>query len=410
MGSLVTGSVAQLLTFAILARGLGVGQFGVLMGLTALTNLAVQVCGLGATETMVRRVAQDHAIYPTALGHNLILTALSGLGLVIAFTAATPFFYRLSPDPLTNVATLFLLAVSNVVVVRWILLTEQIYIAHGRIRNANVANVGYALARTAAAALACLVFGVDRVATWTLWQGGCNLLVALACTAALRPLGRPRWTVLREEVRLGVLFSTPFIFQALRQNADFVVLGLVTSPEALGSYSMARRIVDTSALTGAALYRLSYPVLARATRAGLRAALPLVGGVLAASLAIAVATAAAVWVVAPFTPWLFGRGFGAMVTDLRVLCWIVVPVTIQNVAAETLGASARHAIRATLFNAGSLVGAGLTALLTSVYLVPGTMAALYAVEAAVALAFWTVIVRLVQREPPATITPRPAPG
>src|ERR1019366_3102326 len=88
--SLVVSSGAQLLTFAILARHLGVEQFGLLMTITAATSLGVQLCGLGASETLVRRVANDPAIYRAALGHNLILIGASGSVLILIFTAIMP--------------------------------------------------------------------------------------------------------------------------------------------------------------------------------------------------------------------------------------------------------------------------------------------------------------------------------
>src|SRR5437868_13087856 len=75
-GSLVMASAAQLITFAILARSLGVEQFGLFAAISAVTTVAVNICGLGATESMVRRVARDHRMYPVMLGHNLILTAI----------------------------------------------------------------------------------------------------------------------------------------------------------------------------------------------------------------------------------------------------------------------------------------------------------------------------------------------
>ena len=398
MASLLIGSIAQLLTFAILARGLGSQQFGLLMAITAATNLAVQFCGLGATETMVRRVARDPAIYRVALGHNLILMAMSGGVMVVGFMAVMPVFFQVSPTPALNILALFSIVFTNVVLVRWILLTEQIFIAHSAVRNANFANLGFALARTAGAAVACIGFKVDRVEDWAFWHGGGHLVTAGFCWLALRHYGRPRWRIMREEVKLGVYFSTPYVFQALRQNADFLVLSAVVSHEVIGSYSMARRIVDTSVLTVTALYRLSYPKLARASEHGLRAAVPLISGILVSATAIAVVTSIGVYFTASFMPRLFGRDFGDMVPYLHVMCWAMILVTFQNVAAETLGASGRHRIRAAVFNAGCLIGSATAAILSYVFLLSGTFAAIYIVEGALAIAFWVILIRIIQRE------------
>ncbi|MCE3544051.1 oligosaccharide flippase family protein, partial [Escherichia coli] len=73
-GSLLIANAAQLVTFAILARSFGAVEFGVFVSVTAVTSIAVHLCGLGASECLVRRVARDHAMYPVMMGHNLILT------------------------------------------------------------------------------------------------------------------------------------------------------------------------------------------------------------------------------------------------------------------------------------------------------------------------------------------------
>jgi hypothetical protein len=69
-GSLAAASLAQLVTFAILARALGPAEFGLFVQISAVTAIAVQICGLGASDCLLRRVAREPASYPDLLGHN----------------------------------------------------------------------------------------------------------------------------------------------------------------------------------------------------------------------------------------------------------------------------------------------------------------------------------------------------
>ncbi len=347
-GSLVLGSAAQLLTFAILARWLGVHEFSVFVAITAVANIAVHLCGLGAMECLVRRVARDRAIYPQMLGHNVILTVASGAALVLLGAVVLPFFFTLSPDPVTNVAVITLMLVTNILLVRVIVLTEQIFIAHTDFASANKVVVGFAAARTVAAALACIAFGVTSVASWAVWQFLCHVLVALLCMRAIRRLGAPRYRIVREELPQGLYFSIPFILRALRQNADLLVLSLVTTAEVVASYSVARRMLESSYLSVEALNRLIYPGSARATAAGLHHALHRVRRVLAAAIVISLAAAVTVFVLAPVLPYLFGKDYLSLVGFVRSLCWVVVPLAMWSVAVEALGASGAHAARATV--------------------------------------------------------------
>src|SRR6201992_1859142 len=81
-GSLAAASVAQLATFAILARALGPAEFGLFVQISAITSIAVQVAGLAPSDCLLRRVSRERASYPSLLGHNLILIAITGVILV----------------------------------------------------------------------------------------------------------------------------------------------------------------------------------------------------------------------------------------------------------------------------------------------------------------------------------------
>jgi len=332
------------------------------------------------------------------LGHNVILTVASGAALVLLGAVVLPFFFTLSPDRVTNVAVITLMLVTNILLVRVIVLTEQIFIAHTDFASANKVVVGFAAARTVAAALACIAFGVTSVASWAVWQFLCHVLVALLCMRAIRGLGAPRYRIVREELPQGLYFSIPFILRALRQNADLLVLSLVTTAEVVASYSVARRMLESSYLSVEALNRLIYPGSARATAAGLHHALHRVRRVLAAAIVISLAAAVTVFVLAPVLPYLFGKDYLSLVGFVRSLCWVVVPLAMWSVAVEALGASGAHAARATVMGLGSIAGAGLAAW-ASWYAPPmGTFLSFYAIEIAMVVASWSVFLHLVRRD------------
>ncbi|MEP9373410.1 lipopolysaccharide biosynthesis protein [Mesorhizobium sp. KR1-2] len=397
-GSLVIASAAQLLTFAILARWLGVHEFSAFIAITAVANIAVHLCGLGAMECLVRRVARDRTMYPRMLGHNILLTAASGVVLLLLGAAVLPFFFTLSSDPATNVAVITLMLATNIIFVRIIVLTEQIFLAHSNFASANKVVVGFAVARTIAAALACIAFGVATVASWAVWQFVCHVLVAIGCWRTLKGLGRPSYGIVREELPLGLYFSVPFILGAARQNADLLVLNLVASAEVMSSYSVARRMLESSYLSVEALNRLIYPGSAKATVAGLHHAFERVCKVLFAATSISIAAAVAVFVLAPVLPYLFGKDYVSLVSFARILCWVVVPIAIWSVAMEALGASGHHPVRASVMGLGSVFGAALTAWATWYAPPNGTFISFYVIEIAMVIVSWSVFLRFVKRD------------
>jgi O-antigen/teichoic acid export membrane protein len=396
-GSLASAALSQLVTFAILARALGPAEFGLFVQVSAVTAVAVQLCGLGASDSLLRKVSREPASYPVLLGHNLLLIGLSGAILVAVGVAAMSSWARLGFGPVIDITTLALLFFGNVVVVRVILLVETSFLALGRLAAANRTVVGFAVARTATAALACLVFQASSLAEWALWQCGGHLLYALAGAAWLSPIGRPRLAILREELRVGLLFCSQFVVRAVRSNVDMLVIGLFTPIETVASYGVARRIMDSSYLAIDALNRLVYPRLARESRDGLHLALPIAKRALAAALALGLATCLALFLLAPGLPVLFGRDYHDLPFFLRCLSGTIILVGAWAAAIDLLGAAGRQDARAWILNGANLLGSALIALATWLAAPIGTVIALYVVDGAIVVTAWLVLLCLARR-------------
>jgi O-antigen/teichoic acid export membrane protein len=393
-GSLAAASLAQLATFAILARALGPAEFGLFVQISAVTAIAVQICGLGASDCLLRRVSREPASYPCLLGHNLVLIGLTGAALVVGGVAMMSSWAPLNSHAGIDVGIIALLFFSNVVLVRVILLVETVFLSLGRYRAANRSVVGFALARTATATLACIVFGASSLSEWAVWQACGHLLYALVGAAWLRPLGRPRLGILREELRLGTLFSSQFVVRAIRSNVDLFVIGLFAPIQTVGSYGVARRIMDSSYLSIDAFNRLIYPRFARASRDGLHFALPAAKHALVTALALGFATFLVLFLLAPYLPLLFGRDYHDLAFFVRALSGTIVLVSAWAVAIDLLGASGRQGARALVLNGTNILGSGLIAAATWLAAPIGTVVALYIIEGSVVISAWLVLLRL----------------
>lgn len=397
-GSLIMASVAQLVTFAILARFLGASEFGMFITIMAITSIAVHLCGMGGAECLLRRVAQNKTIYPAMLGHNLILISISGSLLVAAGMIILPYWVSFSSDPLTDQTSLFLFLITNIVLLRLILLVEAVYIGHSNFKAANLSVVGFAFARTLTAILACIAFGVDTISGWAWWQFLCHLFVAAAYWLWLMRLGKPKFRLVREEIKLGLFFATPFIFRAFRQNIDLLLLGLLLSPAVIGSYGVARRIVDSSYLNIDAMNRLLYPRLAKLSANGIDKAWPLAQKSLMIAVSIAVFTAVVIYCLAPYLPLIFGDEYQSMVYFTQVLCWVIIPFSLWSIGVEVMGAAGEHGYRAAILNAGNLLGTPVLAFATWLMPPTGTFISIYLIEFSIAASIWWTLLWLIRRQ------------
>lgn len=393
-GSLITSSAAQLLTFAVLARALGVVEFSYFVGLTAITAVAVQLCGLGAQEAMVRRTARDHTQFAALFGHNIIMNMATGAVLVAVGLVMLPAFFTLSADPWLNLGAIALLLLANIVLTRAILFVEQVFIAHSMFASANKSVVLFAGGRLAAALAGCLMFGVDSLAEWAVWNFVAHLLIAAVALHSIRQLGRPKLGIARDELHNGILFCTPLVLRALRQNADLLLLTAFTTPEVVASYGVARRIVESGFLSVDALNRLLYPGSAAATRQGLHHGMARFRMALVANFAISLAAATGVFLAAPLMPLLFGGDYVSLPGFVRILAFVIVLMAVYAAALEALGSSGHHLQRAIVLNVAAIAGAATVALFTWLYGITGTFVASYIVEVGTAAFAWFVLLRL----------------
>ena len=193
-------------------------------------------------------------------------------------------------------------------------------------------------------------------------------------------------------------FSIPFILRAIRQNADLLTLSLVTTAEIVASYSVARRILESSYLSVEALNRLMYPGSARAAANGLHKAMDRIRKVLFAATGISLAAATTVFLLAPLLPYLFGHEYLTLVSFVRSLCWVVVPLGMWSIAVEALGAAGYHAARASVMGLGSILGAGLAAWATWYAPPMGTVVSFYVIEIAMVAVAWAVFFRYAKKD------------
>ncbi|MGU3574487.1 oligosaccharide flippase family protein [Brucellaceae bacterium C25G] len=396
-GSLITANVAQLITFAILARSLGAEQFGLLVIILAITAIANHICGLGSAESLLRRVSQNKQIYTVMLGHCISLIVLSGIPLILLGMSVLPLWFELSAQGHFNEISILLLLTTNIVLVRFILLVEQIYMAHGQYQSANLSVIGFAFARMFTAIIACLVFNANDLFTWAIWQFVCHVIVMVVYYYWILKLGKPVYRIIRQEIPLGIHFSSQFVLRTIRQNIDLLMLSFFMPAGFVGTYAIVRRIIDSSNLSIEAMNRLAYPRLASASLRGLQNAYEITKKLQIAALGIGFATSLSIFICAPLLPYLFGPEYDALVYYTRVLCWTNIFFALWAVPIETLGAAGRHAHRSAILNSANVLGVLVLTLATWAYPPQGTFAALYIIDIGLAIAAWICLSKLIRQ-------------
>ncbi len=327
----------------------------------------------------------------------LIVLMVSGTLLTAATTASLAFSITVVNDPVNNLVVIALLVSSNLVLFTWITLTETILLTHSQFASANLLNFGFGLARALTAVVACLGFGVDSLTTWAWWNFAAFAAGSLACAWLLFPYGAPRWRVMWDEIPLGATFSMSGTVAALRQNVDLLALSAVASPQLVGAYGVARRVLGMAVTVGGSLDRLIYNQFAIAGKSGPAATLKLARRYVLYAIGLTGPTSAAIFALAPVLPLLFGSGFVDMIWIIRALCWTLILTAIQFVAFDALNAADHHRIRLVVGTMVGLAGAAVIVGASLAFGTAGTFIAVYVTEVSTAVALWATLKALGDR-------------
>jgi O-antigen/teichoic acid export membrane protein len=396
--SLMVGIATQSIGFVILARFLGKAQFGQLATITALGSLGAAWVQLGSSEAMRRRVGRDPSEYGVVLGHSLILIFGWGGVVTILFAGITSLLIHISTDHFTNFIIMLMFVVCNLVFYSWITLTEQIFLAHGDFTRGNLINAGFGVVRASAALAACVGFGVQSLATWAVWNASAYLGGSLLCALAVSKFGRPRGSILRDELPIGVTFGISGFLSALRGNVDLLALSVAEPAAVVGVYGLARRVVAVAAVTGASLDRIVYTRLVIAGQGGPRKTFELARRYVVYAVILTGATSLALFlVVAAFLPLIFGSHFSEAIGVLRILCWILIFTGVQNIAFDALNAANLHRPQAAISTVAVLIGSAIVLALTLIYGIEGTYVGVYLSELLIAIALWSGLVLISYR-------------
>jgi O-antigen/teichoic acid export membrane protein len=391
--SLMVGLGAQSLAFVIIARHLGKAQFGQLAAVTAAASLGTAWAQLGSAEAMRRRVGRDPSIYRNVLGHCITLIFGWGSVLTLAFAVGVSLFIHLAEQPIPNFGIVGLLVVCNIVLFPWIVLAEQIFLAHNDFVRANVTNAGFGALRALTAVVACSGFGVNTLSAWAFWNFGAYLLGSVACAVVVSPYGSPRLGLLREEIPIGATFGVSGFLGYVRANVDVLSLSAVAPPAVVGTYGLARRIIGLAIVPNSSLDRIIYSRLVVAGKGGPAATIKLAYRYAFYGLGLAGSTALALYLIAgPILPLIFGKSFVESIGILKVLCWIIPCLAAQFIAFDALNAANLHKFQTFVSTITVLFGVAMVIALTYKFSVNGTLIAVYIAEGSLAITLWAALV------------------
>jgi O-antigen/teichoic acid export membrane protein/glycosyltransferase involved in cell wall biosynthesis len=358
-----SGYVLRVVYFVLIARALGVVDYGAVAAAFAFVSLGAQYSRLGSGMVMLRYVSAERPKFSVYWG-NVLLTTLIGSGIItVAFTLLAPHII----DHRSAVLVAFT-AAASCVFEQITISTTQVFQAFQRMGVCAGMNLSTSLFRTIAAG--GLLLTVHH-ATAMQWVTVSMIVSALASVMGMvlvtKNFGLPKFDmgIFRSRAVEGLEYSFAASTNSVYDDVDKTMLSHYGMTGAVGIYAMAYRVIEMATMPITSIQLAVEPRQFALGAEGIEESAALGKRLMSKSVLLSLATAVILFVTAPILPLLVGKNFGESVSALRWLCLIPLFRSIHHLTGSVLTCSGRVRVR----NANQLAVALLNFLL-NLWMIP----------------------------------------
>jgi O-antigen/teichoic acid export membrane protein len=382
--------------FILIARALGVSDFGALAATVALVSLFAPFATWGSGNLLVMDVAREPRSFPVALGNALITLAVSGTALLaVALVAGAVLL------PQVPLAAVLLLGIADLGFARVVDVAGQCFQAFDRIPSLAWISALVPALRCAVAVAFVALSTSGSLVTWTaLYLGATVIAAVIALWSVSRRLGRPTpiRALLGRRLRLGGYFAVSASATTIYADVDKVLLARLSTLDATGIYAAAYRAASVAYAPIMALLTVTYASFFRAGKAGIRGSSAYARELLVPAAAYGAVAGLGIFVLAPLAPVVLGNEFGETVEALRWLAPLPLLAAFTYLPADALTGADAQGLRTRLQLGAAALNIILSAMLIPAYSWRGAAWATLVTLALLSLALWLAVAHL-QRGP-----------
>lgn len=364
----------QGIAFIIIARVLGTNQFGVLISVLAICGILSPFIDFGSYHVIIKRLTHGETA-TNAVGEASAIILFTTPILLVILLAISSLFYGY---PIAVLLALGLVA----------LLFDKLLSIFYALSVATDAFSTVAYFETVVAAsralLAWVLYLVDGdLLTWSallLAQGVVTLLVIsvyLKNTTGVWYFFQPNINT----IKIGLPFVWHQLVANTNQDLDKIIVTKISGADTAGIYAAANRVLNIVTIPLYSFYMTAYSRYFKASREqqnGFSHAVSM----LPPSLFIGAVTVIAVYLLAPYVPFLLGESYVGAVELIRVAVWIPLIQAIVTPFADTLSGYGKQTARIYILLLALAINAGLMIVLIPGY---GAYGAIYSTIASQAV-------------------------
>jgi O-antigen/teichoic acid export membrane protein len=320
--------------FILIARLLGVLQYGVVVGAIALVNMVINYSRLGSSVVFLRHVSADRTQFAVYWGNILLVTLgmSTFLTLVLHFAAV----HLIAP---ASAALIIPTAITSCLCEQLTSATGQVFQTFERMHITATLNLLINLARALTAGAMLLVMHRATAFEWVIASAIVTAISTIAAVSTVTiEFGWPRFVprlFLKRGVE-GAEYAISASADSAYNDLDKTMLSHYGMSAANGIYTMAYRVIDLATMPISSIQLASEPRLFQLGATSLHAAAVFGRRLLKRGLLTSAIAAVGMFLLAPLIPPIVGKGFTESVSALRWLCLIPVFRSIHGITGGVL--------------------------------------------------------------------------
>jgi O-antigen/teichoic acid export membrane protein len=340
----VSRMLVQAAYFILIARSLGLVNYGVFAGALAVVSILSPFGPAGRGTLLLQNVSRDRATFSKMWGSALLTILVVGALLTIVAGIIAHFIF--AHRAMTSLV--LLVGISDIIALNIVIAAGQAFQSFEQLQWTALLNGLISAVRLLAIVLLSSLVHSPSALQWGC--GYCGSTILLALVSAAITTKKCGWPALQlpdswHEVRQGLYFSISWSAQTIYNDIDKTMLARLSTFSATGIYAAAYRIIDVSFAPVTALLYSSSPTFFRKGMSGLGATFSCATKLVRPAVAYCVLTGVLILLCANCVPWILGAQFHDAANALRWLAILPLFRTVHYFLSDALTAAGHQAIR-----------------------------------------------------------------
>ena len=339
--------VLQASYFVIIARTLGVKNYGAFVGTTALVGIVAPFVGLGVDTLLLKNVSKNRSLFREYWGNTLWMISVTGVGLIGLILLVAPIVLPESISP----SLMFLVATSDLIFGSITTASGRAFQAVDRLNISAQINVSIMFTKVVAAFALSSFFPQPNILDWAYLYLLSSLISALMSVLLIHfLLGTPTLALgmIKHELLEGVYFSISNSAYTIYSDIDKTMLARLATLEATGIYAAAYRLIDVAFIPISSIAGATYAEFFRQGKDGVKATLAFAKPMVKISSAYSLLAGIGLLVLSPLVPHILGNDYINVVPALQWLAPIPLFRSMQNFGGDILSGTGFQGLRSSV--------------------------------------------------------------